>query len=213
MKRLSPLLLAMLAFAGCRAPMPSFNLLAPYGSTRIPPPSTGSVAPDKYYQPGSPSTTPVGTGFRARRSSTSLSADASTNSSEVATVSGSDASGRATRVTHETTTVSSETVVPVTTVVESRDPIRIVESGTTARSLPPNVRGMQINESTVEPGRFHPASQLIDITQLPPASSVRHANVVPINQAVGSSAARASTSSRNRGRPASADGSGWQSRD
>jgi len=214
MKRLIPLLLAMFVLAGCHAPMPSFNLLAPYGSTRIPPPSTDSVVPDEYYQPGrqSSSTVPVGTGFRARQSSTSLSADASSNSSGIIQVSGSKALEQVTPATHETTTISSATVDPVTAVVDSRGPIRIVESGATPHALPPNVRGMRINEATVEPRRFYPSTKVIDITQLPPTSSLRYANVVPVNQALGSSIARASTSSANSSRSASAGGTGWQAR-
>ena len=57
----------MLALSGCRAPMPSFDLLAPYGTSRVPPPGTGSIGTGgNYYTPPTGSTTspPVGTGFR-----------------------------------------------------------------------------------------------------------------------------------------------------
>jgi hypothetical protein len=61
-----------LLLCGCRAPMPSMNLLAPYGTPRIPPPATGAYgAPKTYYQPpqGPPATAPaVGTGLRSERS-------------------------------------------------------------------------------------------------------------------------------------------------
>ncbi len=212
MKRLSPLLLAMLVCAGCHAPMPSFNLMAPYGSTRIPPPATNSVASDKYYQPSrtTSSTTPVGTGFRARRSSTSLSADTSFKTSEVQPLSGSKRLGRASRATHETTSDSAAAIVSATATVESGVPIRIVENGTTPQTLPPSVRGMRINEATIEPGRFVPIRQAIDITQLPPASSLRYTDNAPVNRAVGTSVARAPVSSRNSSRLSTV--AGWQSR-
>jgi hypothetical protein len=212
MKRLSPLLLVTLVFAGCHAPMPSFDLLAPYGSTRIPPPATNSVTMDKYYQPsGQTSTTaPIGTGFRARRPSTSLSADSSLKTSDVKPVRGSTRLSRATRATHETT--DSATLVSASSVVELSEPIRIVERGTTPRTLSPSVRGMRINEATIEPGRFYPTRQAFDITQLPLASTLRYTTTVLDNQAVGSSVTTTSTSSRNSGRSETAAGTGWQSR-
>ena len=56
MKRLAALLTLVTLMAGCRAPMPSFDVLAPYGTTRVPPPATGTMGtPDTYYQaPASP---------------------------------------------------------------------------------------------------------------------------------------------------------------
>lgn len=212
MKRLSPILLVILVLTGCHAPMPSFNLLAPYGPTRIPPAATNSGAPSTYYQ-GRPasSTPPVGTGFRASQSSTSLSADNSAGSFGVRTVSGFDEPGRVTRATHQATTVVPTTLVPATTVVQSRGPIQFIESGA-ARTVPANVRGMHINDATVEPSQFYPTVQVIDIAQLPPASSVRYANVVPVNQAVGTSIARNTTSSRLSSRSSSTGGTGWQPR-
>jgi hypothetical protein len=52
-----------IAFLGCRAPTPSFNVLAPYGSATVPPPATGSVGTGAGYYaplgPGVPSPGPV----------------------------------------------------------------------------------------------------------------------------------------------------------
>ncbi len=56
----SSCLLLLVAVCGCHAPMPSFKPFAPYGSTRIPAPGTGSFGtPDPYYRPpAQPSTVP-----------------------------------------------------------------------------------------------------------------------------------------------------------
>lgn len=213
MKRLSPLLLAIFILTGCHAPMPSFNLLAPYGSTRIPPPSTGNTAPSTYYQPAQQpsSTTPVGTGFRASGKSTSVATESVADASEVRTASGSDEPGRIARATHETTAVEPTAVVTAATAVPSRATSQTAGSGA-SRGLPANIRGMHINEATVEPAPFNPPTQVIDITQLPSASSVRSASVVPINQAVGTSAPPASTSSQRSTGSSSAGGTSWQLR-
>lgn len=46
---------------GCRAPAPSFDMLAPYGSPTVPPPATGRVGTaGGYYPPATPSPPPAG---------------------------------------------------------------------------------------------------------------------------------------------------------
>jgi hypothetical protein len=46
--------MAVLVVAGCRAPRPSFNFWAPFGSSRVAPPKTGSYnTPENYYPNGS----------------------------------------------------------------------------------------------------------------------------------------------------------------
>jgi hypothetical protein len=54
MKWLAASLVVLACSAGCHAPKPSFNVLAPYGSSRVPPPSTNSTARNApyYSQPG-----------------------------------------------------------------------------------------------------------------------------------------------------------------
>lgn len=213
MKRLSPCLLAILVFTGCHAPMPSFNLLAPYGPTRIPPAATSRSSTYYQGQQGS-STAPVGTGFRtpkvAASRSTDLSSITSPNSSGAAT-GDPDNPGRTILASHETISVVPTTLVPANTVVQSRGPIQIVDAAA-PRTLPANVRGMHINEAAAEPNQFFPGVHVIDITQLPPASSVRYANVVPVNQAVGTSVAQASTNLQVSSSGSSTGGTGWHSR-
>ncbi len=60
-------------FGGCRAPMPSFNVMAPFGATRVPAPSTGSFGtPDPYYPNGQPASNAPRVGMDGKDGTTSL---------------------------------------------------------------------------------------------------------------------------------------------
>jgi hypothetical protein len=50
----------LVCLAGCHAPKPSFNLLAPYGTARVPPPSTNSPGGRPSYH-NAPQTVPAAT--------------------------------------------------------------------------------------------------------------------------------------------------------
>ena len=55
---------------GCRAPTPSFNVLAPWGSATVPPPPTGSVGTSAdYYAPPTPPPAASGSGAAPNRTS------------------------------------------------------------------------------------------------------------------------------------------------
>lgn len=88
MKRFALVAAILSLGVGCRAPMPKWDMLGPYGNTRVAPPPTGGYgAQQPYYAPGpttvpptsvppttvppttvpqtiTPTTAPVGTGFR-----------------------------------------------------------------------------------------------------------------------------------------------------
>jgi hypothetical protein len=91
MKWLAASLVVLACSAGCHAPKPSFNLMAPYGSTRVPPPATNSTARSAPYypQPGSapagsapaPNTNP--TGGQGTAPTPSLSNPSLTSSADV----------------------------------------------------------------------------------------------------------------------------------
>lgn len=55
MARYVAILITACLLVGCRAPTPSFNVLAPYGSPTVPPPRTGTVGTaGQYYAPTAP---------------------------------------------------------------------------------------------------------------------------------------------------------------
>ena len=180
---------------GCRAPMPNWNLFGPYGATRVPPPPTGGYGtPQPYYAPGtttvppttSPTSTPVGTGFRPAKSNRwsnildpAIGPVAKSNTWGPTRPASSNA-----RVVDlrdvDVALASHESAAPIaaaTVVVERDGPIRILEEksspspSTTSSSKPPRLRGMVVNDMTrtAEPGSFVPSGRVIDISQLPDA--------------------------------------------
>ncbi len=91
MKWLAASLIVLACSAGCHAPKPSFNVLAPYGSSRVPPPATNSTARHQpyYSQPsgvpaGSPPAQPKATSGESGTTPLTSSSDPSlTTSSDV----------------------------------------------------------------------------------------------------------------------------------
>ncbi|MBC8354313.1 MAG: hypothetical protein H8E66_20150 [Planctomycetes bacterium] len=180
---------------GCRAPMPNWNIFGPYGATRVPPPPTGGYGtPQPYYAPGttivppttSPTSAPVGTGFRPAQSNRwsnivdpVIGPVAKTNTWGPTRPASSNA-----RVVDlrdvDVALASHESAAPTaaaTVVVERDGPIRILgpESSpsfySTSATEPPRLRGMVVNDLTraAEPRAFNPSGRVIDISQLPDA--------------------------------------------
>src|SRR3972149_1614589 len=62
MTRYVAIFVAAWMLAGCRAPVPSFDFLAPYGSPTVPAPRTGSIGTSgTYYAPMTQGTQPAAT--------------------------------------------------------------------------------------------------------------------------------------------------------
>ncbi|MCA9120516.1 MAG: hypothetical protein H6822_14205 [Planctomycetaceae bacterium] len=199
MKRFAMAAAILLLSAGCRAPMPTWDCIGPYGTTRVPPPPTGGYGVQQpYYAPGpttgpttttpttiAPTTAPVGTGFRPSSSNRWSNIDdpavgpiAQNNwsptrpaqtSSEVVDLTNADVI----LASHET----AAPFVPATQVVEYDGPIRILPpnaspaSTVSTAATTPHLRGMTLNDATrsVEPQPFVASGRVIDISQLPDA--------------------------------------------
>lgn len=219
MVRFSICLLAILAMVGCRAPMPTFNPLAPYGPTRIPPPGTGSYgAADTYYQPGSGASTasePVGTGFRSTTNATATPSAA--NVANAASNGGAAADDAAMTASHNS---SKTQLVPAAAVTRADTPIRVsAPASGSATSMTSKLRGMHVNDATApaEPAPFSPPSGMVDISQLPDASTPPTSPVrgqptpatpptVPATVSIKTAATRSGTG------PSGAVSAGWQTR-
>ena len=180
MKRIALASLVLLLVSGCRAPMPSFNPLAPLGSTRVPPPGTGTIGTNgNYYTPPTrPTTTPaIGTGFRpspttnkwSKLDDPSLQPIASkggwsptrtpTSAVEVVRLKDLEVS----LANYEVTT----RVVPTATVIERQGPIRIFQSNSTDHPSRSTLRGMPVRAATTipVPRSFVPPAQVVDISE------------------------------------------------
>jgi len=217
MKRMDRLLLLVLVAAlGCRAPMPAFNPLAPYGSTRVPPPATGNVnQPNSYYSPtgqpasGQPTLTtpprtgypanPPGNGWSAQPSPpTTTTASASQTTLPSASVVPAPASGVA-------LASYPAAVVPPPEKPSSSAPVTMNSTSSDAAAL--RLRGMPVNDATrQEPQPFLPSGQVIDITELPdPPPPIRLPGGGAANPA-------GTTSSVPADAPPAVVGSTWQTR-
>ncbi len=218
MQRFSPLWLVLCFVAGCHAPVPKIDVLAPYGATRIPPPSTGIIAPGQYYEQGGdvPAEPASKTGFRAPSLSAGQSAAANSNSvgTGIRTAGAANEGGTVSQAVHQTPTAAPASASPVSATPDaksssSQTAVESSGAGSTSApsTLPPNIRGMHINEAPAAPSPTKATVESVDITQLPPATTARYASVVPRNEAIGTSATAAT------GQSSSASQLGWQTRD
>lgn len=177
MKRFAVVAAISLLSAGCRAPMPTWDSIGPYGTTRVPPPPTGGYgAQQPYYAPGpttvppttapttiAPTTAPVGTGFR--QSSSNRWSNIVDPAVGPVAQENSWAPTRPTQTIPQVVDLTNADVVlashdtaapfvPSTTVTEYDGPIRILassparQSDTLAATEAPRLRGMTLNDTT-----------------------------------------------------------------
>jgi hypothetical protein len=187
---ISMALLALLA--GCRTPPTSWNFFAPYGATRVPPPSTGAYTrPDTYYQP---STVQPGAPANQRTElsksgDSALASDTQGSRTTPASPIGAFVSRDVRQASDDRVFRSADgTKVKLASssrAVASEAPIRIVESEKSESSGRLELKGMPINDATrpageiaasAEPGPFQPPNDATDMSQLPkPTMSQRSA--------------------------------------
>ena len=168
----------VVCLAGCHAPRPSFDLLAPYGSSRVPAPSTGSHGTgNAYYTRSAPPATAI-PGGPAGSANPASSRKMQTNTSDGSPFLASDESWKPIRTiaTPEPAPVfpgesngAASSVVPVS-YPQSAD------AGTSQSSL--RLNGVPLTDasragSRSEPARFRASGNAIEISQLPRASSDR----------------------------------------
>jgi hypothetical protein len=210
MKRFAALPMLLL-LAGCQSQTPSLdsvNWLAPYGTTRVPPPSTGSYGkPNTYYQPqsqasasvNSTSDEPIGTGVLASNNASAQQPTPARRDTDESTDRVALTSAQSDTRRNESESVR---LASAERLDSDEPPVRIVESTGASSSSASRLKGMRVNDVTrpAEPERFEPSGQLVDISQLPrPTRPVRPAPA----SANGSASGSTSVSS----------GANWQSRD
>jgi len=206
----------MLVLSGCRAPMPSFDLLAPYGKSCVPPPGTGTIGTGgTYYSPPANSTTnpPVGTGFRPATISKPVNKWSSLGDSPESNAAGDVAASSTRSEPPQARVVNlddidvalarqqpTSPVLAASRVIEHRGPVRIVQPSSAAAGNGNVLRGLPLNGTSVSraPRTFVPSGRVADITDAPQASSVR---TVPAPTRAGNTQASSTVAS-----------DGWQSR-
>lgn len=161
------LTIIVVGMAGCHAPTPSFDVLAPYGPQRVPPPGTGSHGTSgTYYNRTSPPATSV-PGVSSGSTDPATSGKMETNASNGNQFLGSDDSWKPIRtnatpdpapVFGDATDRTASRILPVS--------YRGAGKGGTALQL----SGMPVNDATgrasSEPARFRTPGDAIPISQL-----------------------------------------------
>ena len=214
LRRASPWIVIMV-LAGCRAPAPSFNAFAPYGSPHVPPPTTGSVGtPGSYYQ--APATAP--SGAPPVQPPTTMSPTLGTQPTT---------SPPSTWGTPPTTTMpptlgtqpptyngasnqAGPTAASGVAQASYQQPATgasrsVLVSGSTSSSSSLQLNGMRVNDGTqpAEPQSFTPASSgLVEISDLPPANPNQPPTTMRVIQPTTTSTSTATSSSNS-----------WQARD
>jgi hypothetical protein len=181
MKRFVAALLALVCVAGCHAPKPSFDLLTPFGTTRVPPPGTTnySARNGSYYKSGPSTQAPAGavpsTGLPATPNTTAPGT-VPQRTQQTAVPSSQTLAGEAIwRSPNSKSTVANAAYnAPLTAATNLQTPVGTGVIGTTSAASPsgPKLNGMAVNDATktaglMEPNRFQPASDAKELAQLP----------------------------------------------
>jgi hypothetical protein len=182
MTRYIVLLVVLASVSGCQGQgqWPSVNLLAPYGPTRIPPPSTGTYGqPDTYYQPSpqpaapqtqpSVSTSPVSRGRPGQPTLAAVETRTHAEAAQPEEEAARKPSGFRSTSPSDTSRVR---LASAERTYDAEAPLRIVEPRAERSADAIELRGMHVNDATkpAEPGRFVAPARMADISQLPPAT-------------------------------------------
>lgn len=183
MKWLVASLVTVLCLAGCHAPKPSFNVLAPYGPSRVPPPSTSGQAPSGPYYNGTnlPTTT-----VPANPNSSGLPSTSQKTRTNTSSHNSHLAAADSWKPVRTKSTADPAPVFPGTAGLTEKNQVLPVsykgsdkteEAGLSAQgkaTLRWNgtpVTDLTTGASLPEPARFVPPTDAIEISQLPPASN------------------------------------------
>lgn len=172
MKWLIACLVIVSGLSGCRGSQTSYNTLAPFGASRVPPPSTNYFnASGPYYNrqsspqtatPAAPGSTPA-----ASPSAGGTSGQVMSNTS----ASNSEASwGSPVRQTVAGSTSPALSASSPASGIQAVSYQAVADGGSALR-----LKGMPVNDATTggpvsEPARFVPAGATVELAQLPPAA-------------------------------------------
>ncbi len=182
MTRYAAILVAAWMLVGCRAPAPSFDMLAPYGSPKVPAPRTGAIGTSgTYYAPMNQGTQPTVTA----PVNPSLPGTAVPNGTPSSQPAAPNMGASATTMAAGTPDVSMasyqagaphQVTPPATTIVGGPSfPGAVADASDEASSSSSTLKlsGMPVNDATQpgEPQSFSPAGEPVNISSLPSANS------------------------------------------
>ena len=185
MKWLVAGVITAVCLAGCKSSQTSFNTLAPFGASRVPPPSTNSLnASGPYYNrsatpqtatptmPGS-TTAPAATQGAGSASGRMTSSASGTEGAWQPTAKTANAGG----TTKTSATSSGASTVQPASYQAGTDSTKNASSSASSAGSSLRLNGMQVNDATTsgagaEPARFVPAGSPVEIAQLPSLAPV-----------------------------------------
>ncbi|MHB0956125.1 MAG: hypothetical protein ACYC0X_07060 [Pirellulaceae bacterium] len=181
MTRYVAIVVAAWMLAGCRAPAPSFDVLAPYGSPTVPAPRTGAIGTSgTYYAPMNQGAPPAGPAPVAPLSPDAAPPVFAPQSQRL--VPPASYMGAADTTSADGTTdvsmasyqavASHQVPPPVRTSMDEQSSQAVVgpEAGSSSTL---KLRGMPVNDGTQpdEPQSFTPAGEPVNISSVPPGTS------------------------------------------
>ncbi len=204
MKWLPAVLITVVGLCGCKSSQTPFNTLAPFGASRVPPPSTSVGATGPYYnrtatpQTAAPAqsnaTTAPATGPTSRQGTSTFNSSGSSGSWKLAPQTASTGS------TAQPPVASSETSAVRPASYAAGADSTTAAAATASASGQLRLSGMPVNDATSgtaesEPAKFVPSGSAIEISQLPkPIAAPAPATAVPV--AAGTVVASAQASDR-----------------
>ncbi len=221
MTRLLAITSLVLVLVGCRAPTPSMNVFAPYGSATVPPPPTGAIGNSgSYYAPQGSSgaagqvTSPAtggatGSGVQFQ-TGTPPASFMGTNNVPTPAV-GRPAVAQASFEPGTTAGTNLSQATADSTLSSSSTPLPPGNSSHSSSTL--KLNGMRVNDATTstEPQQFTPSTAPINIADLPPANASQTPSFLRILNSRSSGVA-APPVAANTGAAASQPTGTWQTR-
>jgi hypothetical protein len=185
MKCLVACVITAVALTGCKSSQTSFNTLAPFGSARVPPPSTNAVnASGNYYNGAAPpqTATPVMPGAKTAPAASQPGGATSGKMTSSTNANGTDGAWQPPAKTANAAGTTNTSAAPPAASGVQPASYQAGTNATKSTSLPAppsgsslRLSGMPVNDATAsgaapEPARFVPAGAPTEIAQLPPAA-------------------------------------------
>lgn len=222
MKWLAAVVIAAVGLCGCKSSQTPFNTLAPFGASRVPPPSTTVGATGAYYNrtatpqtatPAQPNSTPA----PAAGSATGQKAPSFNPSSSSASWQVTPKTANASSAAQTSDASSPASGVSPASYTAGTNSTTQAASPTTAASGQLRLSGMPVNDATSgatgsEPAKFVPSGSAVEISQLPkPVGTPAPATVTPATGGTVVASAQASEQAAPAA-PSAASTLQWKSR-
>jgi hypothetical protein len=207
MKWLTAVVIAAVGLCGCKSSQTPFNTLAPFGASRVPPPSTTVGATGAYYNrtatpqtatPAPPNSAPAPATAPAAGSATGQKASSFNPGSSSASWQVTPKTASASSAAQTPSASSPASAVSPASYTAGTNSTTKAASATTPASGQLRLSGMPVNDATnsatgSEPAKFVPSGSAVEISQLPkPIGTPAPATITPATSGTVVASAQAS---------------------